>query len=152
MTFTIDEMIFVNQVAQDIHELREAEIWFTNHTLGMRRNILEYIIMMAYQARFNTDDIEAAIQSSCLRRTMTPCVLIQKTPIKLYLRKIVDLPSDELWKAFVLLLELYRHSDRRRRQGKSVNALSIGGTVIWVMRRWWMRFGGSVIKTEHRDY
>lgn len=66
------------------------------------------------QSKPTNDDIQPAISASKLKPTFTPCVLLRKGVATHNLNCIIELPENELTKAYTLLLSLFRIAYGRR--------------------------------------
>lgn len=75
---------------------------------------LNEILFLILQSKPKEEDIEPAIINSGLKATYTPCVLLKKGVANHNLEKLITLPENELTKAFVLLLNLFRIAYKRR--------------------------------------
>ncbi len=60
------------------------------------------------------EDIEVAVANSRLKRTCTPCVVLKTYGVKLGIVRIIELPTSELLKAYLLMLHLFQVAYLRR--------------------------------------
>ncbi len=109
------ERIFLNQAAQGLASLKEAEDWFLKRSKDNRKRILRELSIMALQAGFVPGDVESVVESFDLERTFTPCVLLSSGLPKIQVGKALMLPEVEAVKTFRLLLGLLSVADQRRR-------------------------------------
>ena len=69
---------------------------------------------LIFQSKSNIDDIDKAISNSKLKPTFTPCVIIMKGLNHGNFEKIINLPENELVKAFKLFIYLFKEGYLRR--------------------------------------
>ncbi len=110
----LKESILVNKFGQDLIGIGEVLNLFLNFDLDSKRNFLREINSLICQSKPKEEDIEPAIIDSRLKFTFTPCVLLRKGVANHDLEKLVNLPENELTKAFVLLLSLFKIAYNRR--------------------------------------
>jgi len=124
-----EDVLFLNQAAQHAVAASAFEDWFRIMTLERQKIVLAKLVEMILQAKPGLEDGKVAVQVSGLKPTFTPCVLLSKGVQKSDLNKVVGLPESENLKAAVLLLEVFRQADCRRRQRECGNE----------ERHWWHR-------------
>lgn len=86
----------------------------------------DYLLFLISQSKPQHKDIEEAIESSSLRPTYTPCVLLKKGIDLNNLTRISKLPDNEKLKSFRLLLELFKIAYKRRYESEKNN-----------VNKWW---------------
>lgn len=121
---TKEEIIFINQLAQNYFPFEKGNVWFKNMNSEKQLEILREISNYALQAGVKESDVDAAIKKAELKKTFTPCVLIQKGNLKFQFSKILNLPQEENTKTFALFLSLFSIADERRRNEKCRNGCS----------------------------
>jgi hypothetical protein len=118
MDVTIDEEIIVNQISQCIIDWQAGLDWFRTMPSERKHSVLRDLGFMAYQAGFGTEDVSEACKKTGLNERFTPCVLMAKGIPKVQLAKIINLPTQEYDKVFLLLVGLLSVGDARRRSTK----------------------------------
>jgi hypothetical protein len=126
---TLDEMILVNQLAQGIASEADGIAWFERKSVHEQRAALRGLNVLILQASPRAGDGETAVLESRLRPTLTPCVLLTKSPLKTQLAKMARLPPVELPRVFQLLIKLLAIADTRRRTEKPLD----------LVNHWWHR-------------
>lgn len=104
----IDDEILINKFAQNLILINKLKNDFDLLDLRHKLQNLDYILFMIMQSNPVDDDILPAIFHSGLKSTSTPCVLLQKGVANHNLRKLIELPENEIGKSFVLLLNLFK--------------------------------------------
>jgi len=126
---SVDEEIFLNQLAQGIVRDSEGGVWFnalgTDDKLRLLRGLNAFIL----QARPKPEDVAVAISESRLKPTLTPCVLIAGPNLAVQLAKLATLPEFELPRVFRLLIKLLAAADGRRRREQPLD----------LVNHWWHR-------------
>ncbi len=107
----LENQILLNQYGQG---LITSEPLMELFDTVQKREFLNELIYLIIQSKPKEEDIESAIEKSALRASFTPCVLLRKGIAQHHLRKIVELPDDELGKSYLLLLNLFRLAYKRR--------------------------------------
>lgn len=115
---TINEEIFINQMAQGIIPRQAGQDWFRPMPLEYKLSILRDLGYMASQAVFRAEDVIEACRKTGLSENFTPCVLMAKGTPKVQLAKVLNLPEHEYEKVFLLLVGLLSVGDARRRSTK----------------------------------
>ena len=113
----IEDEIRINQYGQDLIEIELFINQFKDLDLEEKRLFLEHIIYyFILQSKVVDADITEAIAISKLKSTCTPCIMLKKGVAAHNLELIIKLPEDELKKAFILLLSLFKIGYKRRFQ------------------------------------
>ncbi|MCP4345581.1 MAG: hypothetical protein GY795_08645 [Desulfobacterales bacterium] len=116
-----EDRLFINQLSQGIHSLEKGKIWFSSFDSDRQLDILREISNFALQAGALESDVKDAIQKSKLKPTYTPCVILLKGRLKIQISKILNLPTIEYNKIFLLTASLFSIADERRRKTKCKN-------------------------------
>ncbi|MGS2764560.1 DUF5958 family protein [Sinomicrobium sp. M5D2P9] len=108
--------ININKFAQNIIDINTLFEFFAHKKVKEKRIFLrEFVYYFLIQSKPENVDVERAIIDSSLKTTYTCCVLLKKFGVnKIGLEKILELPENELGKAFVLLLNLYKIAYNRK--------------------------------------
>lgn len=118
----LEQEILINQYGQNLVSI---EVLLENYKISdieNRRIYLQHLVTLIIQSRCVNSDISQAIDNSHLKKTFTPCVLLEGGGIKYYnLKKIISLPDYELDKTLVLLLNLFKIGYNRRFQQERNN-------------------------------
>lgn len=117
----IKDEILVNKYGQNLPVIEQLTESFNLLDLPSKRLFLNDILYLIMQSKPKDEDIESAIVQSDLKSTYTPCILLKKGVANHYLQKIVNLPENELYKAFILLLNLFKIAYNRRFQEEKSN-------------------------------
>jgi hypothetical protein len=112
----LKEDLEINKYAQNL--LGEVSLIneFSTFDITAKRSYLNHLTNLILQSKPNVDDIEIAIKESKLKNTYTPCVLLKKGLKYVDFKKIIDLPENELNKALILFLNLFKIAYQRRFQ------------------------------------
>lgn len=110
----IEHEILVNKYGQELVNTELLLNLFGSFDMNSRKVFLSEILFLILQAKPKEEDIEPAIINSGLKATYTPCVLLKKGVANHNLEQLVNLPENELTKAFILLLSLFRIAYKRR--------------------------------------
>ncbi|MDB9511946.1 DUF5958 family protein [Kamptonema animale CS-326] len=108
------DQITLNQIRQELISQEDAKNWFLSFPPEEQQEILLRLSYIIIQAGARDEDVSLAISQSKLRPTYTPCVLLGKGRLKEQMVKIVQLPTSEFLKAFLLLMSLFAIADARR--------------------------------------
>lgn len=113
--------ILINQYAQGIVSVETLLDNYRIFDIVEKEMYLKYLVFLIIQSKCTDSDILPAIENSRLKKTYTPCVLLEKEGTKYHsLKKITSLPDYELDKVLVLFLNLFKIGyDRRFRQEKN---------------------------------
>jgi len=135
----LEQEILVNQYGQgivDIEKLISLLECLSNENKRLFLNDLLYLIM---QSKPMDEDINEAIIESGLKPTYTPCVLLKKGVAVYNLKKIIELPNNELEKVITLLLVLFKIAYRRRFEKEKIIRRN-GGIGIYLTPKTLKRF------------
>ncbi len=110
----IEHEILVNKYGQELATTEQLLNLFGSFDMSSQKVFLNEILYLILQSKPKEEDIEPTIISSGLKSTYTPCVLLKKGITNHNLEKLVNLPDNELTKAFILLLNLFRIAYKRR--------------------------------------
>lgn len=113
---TKDFSILINLFAQDKVELEITLSVFNAMTVEEKRSELAWLRTYIEQSHPTKETIGEAINKMPIKSTMTPIVILETCEFKTALWKICELPENELEKAVITLLTLFRHSDTKRRE------------------------------------
>ena len=111
---SLEDQIALNQFAQSLQTADSLLGRFSGITLEGKRAFLLQFSGMLQQSKPIDEDIEFAIEESRLKPTFTPCVLLRTHRLKIGIPKVLALPSDELNKAYVLLMYIFKRAYLRR--------------------------------------
>ncbi|WP_417942652.1 DUF5958 family protein [Flavobacterium sp. RS13.1] len=106
--------IQVNKFGQGLIQINDLSNIFSLLTLNEKKEFLNDILFLIMQSKPKEEDIENAIEESNLKKTYTPCILIKKGVANHNLKKLLELPENEINKSFILLLHLFKISYNRR--------------------------------------
>jgi hypothetical protein len=104
----IENEILVNKYAQNVVEIEDLILIFNSFSLDEKKKYLNDLLFFILQSKAQDEDIEPAIENSKLRRTYTPCVIIMKGVGTHNLKRLLNLPENELNKSLILLLNLFK--------------------------------------------
>ncbi len=110
----IEHEILVNKYGQELISIEQLLNLFGGFDMSSQKVFLNEMLFLILQSKPKEEDIEPAIVNSGLKATYTPCVLLKKGVANHNLEKLITLPENELTKAFVLLLNLFRIAYKRR--------------------------------------
>jgi hypothetical protein len=110
----LEHEILINKFGQSLIKISDLIEPFEKFNIESKKKFLIDILFLISQSRPKNSDIEVAIIESHLKSTYTPCVLIKKGVEDHNLKRLVDLPENELSKSFVLLLNLFKIAYKRR--------------------------------------
>lgn len=120
---SLDQDILINQYGQNLVLIGVLIDDYKMLPPSDRRTYLHHLITLIIQSKSEDLDIPQAIENSCLKKTFTPCILLEKGGVKYHnLKKIVELPDYELEKALILLLNLFKIGYNRRFQKERNNS------------------------------
>ena len=111
---TLEQTISVNQFGQSLIDIEHLLKMFESFENNYRRDFLSGLLFMIMQSKPNDADIEQAIESSKLKSTHTPCIIIKKGVADSNLKKLIVLREDEILKVLRLLLALFKIAYKRR--------------------------------------
>ncbi len=110
----LEDEILVNKFGQGLVAIEQLTEEFRLLEMFKKKEFLNDFLYLIKQSKPKKEDIEPAIIDSGLKSTFTPCVLLKKGVANHDLEKLVNLPENELTKAFVLLLSLFKIAYKRR--------------------------------------
>lgn len=110
----LEHEILVDKYGQELVATEKLLNLFVSFDMSSQKVFLNEILYLILQSKPKEEDIEPTIISSGLKSTYTPCVLLKKGITNHNLEKLVNLPDNELTKAFILLLNLFRIAYKRR--------------------------------------
>ena len=110
----IENEILVNKYAQSVIEIEDLILIFNTFSHDDKKKYLYDLLFFILQSKAQDEDIEPAIETSKLRRTYTPCVIIQKGVGTHNLKRLLNLPENELNKSLILLLSLFKIAYMKR--------------------------------------
>ncbi len=106
----IENAILLNQYAQGLIDSDIIVDYFLKLDIFDKRNYLNEIKALIFQNKSIKSDVPTAIIESNLKPTFTPCVLILKGELNIQLRKIINMPEQEMKKSLLLILGLFKVS------------------------------------------
>lgn len=110
----IENEILINKYGQGLANIEQLLNLFESFDVSSQKEFLREMLFFILQSKPREDDIESAIINSGLKPTYTPCVLLRKGVANHNLKKLVDLPENELKRVFILLLSLFKIAYKRR--------------------------------------
>src|ERR1035437_4745850 len=110
----IEDEILINKYGQGLLSNELLINKFSSFDLDSKNTFLNKIIYLIMQSKAKDEDINPAISESNLKSTYTPCVILRMGVANSNLLKIISLPENELNKAFILLLNLFKIAYQRR--------------------------------------
>lgn len=118
----MEEEILINQYGQNLVPIEALVNNYKMLDSDGKRKYLSHLVSLIIQSKCEDSDISEAIGNSHLKTTFTPCILLEKGGTKYHnLKKIIDLPDDELEKTLILFLNLFRLGYYRRFQNEKNN-------------------------------
>ena len=112
---SIMHLLYLNRVAQHLIEDAEALASFQCLTIEQRAKTIQSLGIMTQQAHPTLAEATAAIDAGGLKKTFTPCRMLLNDNLDSQTTRLWQLPNSELDKSFILLINLYRIADKRRR-------------------------------------
>jgi len=113
MSAPLRRELFLNQVAQQIVSLEEAETSFRTSSENEQRDILRSLSMMIGQAHPTPEVLE---RSFAANDRSTARAMLKARSLKDALRNIPQLPHQEMPRTFVVLLRVFKEADEDRRR------------------------------------
>lgn len=110
----IEQEILINQYGQGVVGIGQLISLFETFGGDSKRLFLNEMLFFIMQSKPENEDVELAIVSSKLKSTYTPCVLLKKGVESNRLKKIIELPDNEIDKVFILFLSLFKVAYSRR--------------------------------------
>lgn len=117
----IEKEIAVNKYAQNVIDIEDLILIFNSFNLNEKKKYLNDVLFFILQSKAKDEDIEPAIEQSKLRKTYTPCVLIKKGVATHNLKRLLELPENELNKSLMLLLNLFKIAYQKRFETEKVD-------------------------------
>lgn len=114
--------ILINQYGQELINSEPLILIFDSLEVVAKRSFLNHIHFLIQQSKPKESDIDFAILASGLKPAYTPCVLLKKGVADYNLKKIIMLPDNELYKVFILFLNLFKIAYKRRFEVEKNNA------------------------------
>lgn len=106
----------INKLAQELIPLEEGLAWYDEADSESRNKIMKALDLCIFQSHPTKEDIEKGIEKSGLKETYSPCVLIRKKPLNEARQKVLNMPSLDKRRGFVLFLSIFGVADKRRRE------------------------------------
>lgn len=106
--------ILINKYGQDLDVFDQIQNVFDKLDQVRQEEMLNEITYLILQSKPTYEDIDVAINSSGLKRSLTPCVVLKKGVLNSNLQKIVKLPKREYNNVLKLFLSLFKVAYRRR--------------------------------------
>ncbi|MFC0779629.1 DUF5958 family protein [Flavobacterium sp. HJSW_4] len=110
----LENVILVTKYGQSVVDIEDLILIFNTFSHEEKKKYLYDLLFFILQAKAQDEDIEPAIENSKLRRTYTPCVIIQKGVGTHNLKRLLNLPENELNKSLILLLSLLKIAYMKR--------------------------------------
>lgn len=110
----LEHEILLNKYGQSLVSSEPLLLTFEALEVTFKRNFLNDMLFLIQQSKPSNNDIGPAILESGLKPTYTPCILLEKGVSTHNLSRLVDLPENELTKAFLILLSLFKIAYERR--------------------------------------
>jgi hypothetical protein len=105
--------LFVNQVAQQLVPWSDAESWFHGRSETEQRDVIRSLEMMIGQAHPGPEIVE---RSFAANDRSTARAMLRARPLKIALRKMSELPRQELPRTFHVLMGVFQEADAERRR------------------------------------
>ncbi|MDQ0639307.1 hypothetical protein QF042_002872 [Pedobacter sp. W3I1] len=110
----LDIDILINKYGQDLDVLDQIQDVFDNLDQVKQEEMLNGITYLILQSKPIYEDVEVAINSSGLKPSLTPCILLKKGVLNANLQKIIKLPKREYNSVLKLFLNLFKIAYKRR--------------------------------------
>lgn len=110
----IENEILVNKFGQDLVDVEQIINMLSSHDYPDKRFFMNEMIFLIAQSKPKDEDILPTIAASKLKERFTPCIILKKGVASHNLQRIASLPDNEVDKAILLLLNLYKVAYRRR--------------------------------------
>lgn len=111
---TLKEQMTINQFGQSLRPIEDLLNQFSSLSIDEKRIYLRQLSGLIWQSKPIDSDIEQVVGGNFLKSTFTPCVILRTHRLVVGLPKIINLPEEELEKAYVLLLQLFKIAYLRR--------------------------------------
>lgn len=140
----LEDSILVNQWVQDVKRTSDLLSWFETATDKRKSEILQSLVYLCQQARAVPSDGIEAIACSELNPRRSACVILSKGATTETLNKVASLKFVDGKDAFLLLLQVLKLADKRRRDQE-------GGSSC---HHWWHRDlnDTAVLESIRNDY
>lgn len=109
------EEIIINAFVQNQQPFEKVLYWFDSLDIKKQREIVFLTNFYLQQSHPSNELIEKAIELIPLKPTVTPIVLLKTQNLKIALQKIITLPDNEMRKAFISLITLFKITYTYRR-------------------------------------
>ncbi|MDA6072598.1 DUF5958 family protein [Flavobacterium sp. AC] len=117
----IEKEILINKYAQSVIDIEDLILIFNSFNLNEKRRFLYELLFFILQSKASDEDIVPAIVQSGLKNTYTPCVLIKKGVATNNLKRLTELPENELNKSLILLLNLFKIAYQKRFEAEKID-------------------------------
>ncbi|ARK12912.1 DUF5958 family protein [Fibrella sp. ES10-3-2-2] len=107
--------ILFNSYAQGINSLETCQNWFANLNSDDQRQAFQKVLFLLVQAHPSPELIHQAVVNSPIKPTMTPVVILLKNTLANAVTKLKQLPDNELFKSFTIVLFVFGQADSYRR-------------------------------------
>ena len=134
-------LILINQFVQDIKSIDILIECFLNLEINSKKKAIIEILSLVSQSHPQRDDLAKAIELSRIKTTSTVVVMLTN-PKKDYLKfghELLKLNESEMKKAWIILLNILKIADTRRRNSEDPN----------VCNHWWHK---DLSNQEYIDY
>lgn len=119
-----EESRFLNCISQGARSIEDGKDWFQDLLPEKQLEVLREIAVYIQQAGARETDVPEAIEKARIKKTYTPCVILQNGRLKMQLAKVLNLPTVEYPKTFSLLISLLSIADERRRNNQCKDGCS----------------------------
>ncbi|WP_243416266.1 DUF5958 family protein [Flavobacterium sp. HTF] len=92
----IENEILLNKYGQSVVDIEDLIFVFNSFSHDDKKKYLYDLLFFILQSKAQDEDIVPAIENSKLIRTYTPCVIIQKGVGTHNLKRLLNLPENEL--------------------------------------------------------
>lgn len=104
----IEQKIELNLFGQGLINVEKLKDTFNMFNEEYQRQYLEKLILLIIQSKPLETDLDNAIIQSKIKSTFTPCVILKNGLIKKNFIKVLNLPKNELDKAFIILVYIFK--------------------------------------------
>lgn len=105
----------VNRFAQGLLTEVDLLAWYDELDVAEKRDLFMALRTAVHESHPLPIEVEEGLDRAGLRRTFTPCVLLQRFSFKVALAKILRLPENEWRKSLLALIHVFAVADARRR-------------------------------------
>src|SRR5690242_2196400 len=113
MTEPLRRELFLNQAAQELIPWSEAEAWFGGQFEAEQREVMQSLAMMIGRVHPTPELLE---RSFAANDRSTARAMLRARPLKVALRKMRELPVQELPRTFGVLMRVFKEADTERRR------------------------------------